>query len=186
MVRSLFIVGLVSVALLSLTSGRWTARAAKVKVWQQHTTAHFEKAQLSQAVVSSEGALRLSRKLKPLADLGAAHVWDVVEDASGNLLVATGDEGKVYKVAADGTVSVAFDSQESQVLCLAAAPDGSVYAGTGPSGLVVRLAADGKSRVVYHSPENYVWALAVDAKGTIYAGTGPKGRIYRITPHGKA
>jgi hypothetical protein len=187
MVRSLFIVGLFSVATLSLvTHWQQTARAAKVKVWQQHTPAHFEKAQFNQAVVSSEGALRLSRRLKPLADIHAAHVWDVVEDAAGNLLVATGDEGKIYKVAPDGTVSVAFDSQESQVLCLAAAPDGSVYAGTGPSGLVVRLAPDGKSKVVYHSPENYVWSLAIDAKGVVYAGTGPKGRIYKIAPHGHA
>jgi len=187
MVRSLFIVGLVSIATLCLaTHWQLTAQAAKVKVWQQHTPAHFEKAQFNQAVVSSEGALRLSRRLKPLADINAAHIWDVVEDVAGNLLVATGDEGKVYKVTPDGTVSVVFDSQESQVLCLAAAPDGSVYAGTGPSGLVVRLAADGKSKVVYHSPENYVWSLAVDAKGVVYAGTGPKGRIYKITPHGHA
>jgi hypothetical protein len=190
MLRSLSVVGLLCAgAVFSLTTDHWpltTARAAKVKVWQQHTPGHFEKAQFNQAVVSSEGALRLARRLKPLADIHAAHVWDVVEDAAGNLLVATGDEGKVYKVAADGTVSVAFDSQESQVLCLAAAADGSVYAGTGPSGLVVRLTADGKSKVVYHSPENYVWSLAVDAKGVVYAGTGPKGRIYKITPHGHA
>jgi hypothetical protein len=182
MVRSLAAaVGIGLVLVFSLTT-----EAAKVKVWQQHTPAHFEKAQLSQTVISSEGALRLARRLKPLADLNCAHVWDVVEDSSGDLLVATGDEGKVYRVKLDGTVSVAFDSQESQVLCLARAPDGSIYAGTGPSGLVVRLTGDGKAKVVYHSPENYVWSLAVDAQGTIYAGTGPKGRIYKITPHGRA
>lgn len=160
--------------------------AAKVKVWHHHAARDFEKAQLRHMVVSSEGALRLSRHLRPLADLRVTHIWDIVEDKDGNLLVATGDEGKVYRVSPEGKVSIAFDSQESQILCLAAAPDGSVYAGTGPSGLVVRLGPDGKSKVVYHSPENYVWSLAVDRKGdTIYAGTGPKGRVYQITSDGK-
>jgi hypothetical protein len=161
-------------------------QAAKVKVWHQHSPSHYDKAQLKQAVISNEGALHLSRQLKPLANLQATHVWDVVEDKDGNLFVATGDEGKIYKVTPEGKVSVAYDSDESQVLCLALAPDGSVYAGTGPGGLIVRVAPDGKARVLYHTPESYVWCLALDARGqTLYAGTGPKGRIYQVTPEGK-
>ena len=39
--------------------------AAKVKVWHQHAPAQYDKAQLKQTVVSSEGALRLSRQLRP-------------------------------------------------------------------------------------------------------------------------
>ncbi len=178
-------VRLLTLLLLAFVPG--LARAAKVKVWHHHAPAHFDKARLRQTVVSSEGAVRLSRQLRPLAALPVTHIWDIVEDRDGNLLAATGDEGRIYRVSPEGKVSVAFDSQESQVLCLAPAPDGSVYAGTGPNGLVVRLGPDGKSTVVYHSPENYVWAIAVDRKGeTIYAGTGPKGRIYQITPNGKA
>ncbi len=138
-------------------------------------------------MVSSEGALRLSRELKPLVGLDATRVWDIVEDKHGNLFAATGDEGKIYKVTPEGKVSVAFDSQESQILSLALAPDGSIYAGTGPSGLIVRIGPDEKARVIYQSPETYVWSLALDAQGqTLYAGTGPKGRIYQVSPDGKA
>jgi hypothetical protein len=163
------------------------AQAGKVKVWHHHAPAQYDKAQFKQAVITSEGTLKLSRQLKPLAALDATHVWDIVEDKDGNLYVATGAEGKVYKVAPDGKATVVFEGQESQVFCLALAPDGSVYAGTGPSGLIVRITPDGNSRVIYDSPESYVWSLAVDAKGeTIYAGTGPKGRIYQVTPEGKA
>jgi hypothetical protein len=163
------------------------AEAAKVKVWLQGAPSHYEKAHLKQIVVSSEGALRLSRELKPLVGLDATHVWDIVEDKQGNLYAATGDEGKIYQITPQGKISVAFDSQESQILCLALAPDGSIYAGTGPSGLIVRIGTDGKSRVIYQSPETYVWSLTVDAKGqNLYAGTGPKGRIYQVSPDGKA
>src|SRR5258708_3040236 len=100
--------------------------AAKTKVWQQNAASHYEKAEFRQAVVSNEGTLGLSRKLKPLLGLDATHVWDVIEDRDGNLFVATGDEGKVFKVTPDGKVTVAYAGDDSQVLCLALAPDGSV------------------------------------------------------------
>src|SRR3712207_246971 len=77
-------------------------QAAKVTVWHHHAASHYDKAQLRGAVASSEGAVRLARQLRPLAGLDATHVWDVVEDSDGDLLVATGDEGKVFKVTADG------------------------------------------------------------------------------------
>src|SRR5262245_51111832 len=75
------------------------ATAAKIKTWTAHAPADYDRAQLRQAVVSNEGAVRLARRLTPVPGIDAAHVWDVVEDAAGNLFVATGDEGKVFKVA---------------------------------------------------------------------------------------
>jgi hypothetical protein len=163
------------------------ALGAKVKVWHHHDAGHYDKAQLRGAVVSSEGALRLSRQLRPLAGLDATHVWDVIEDGDGNLIVATGDEGKVFKVTPDGKASVLYAGEDSQVLCLARAADGSVYAGTGPNGSVVRIDPSGAAKVLHRAEGCYVWSLAVDSKGeTIYAGTGPKGTVYRLTPEGKA
>jgi hypothetical protein len=162
-----------------------TAVAAKVKVWHQHTPAHFEKAQFKNAVISSEGALRLSRQLRPLANLNATRVWSVIEDRDGNLLVATGDEGRIFKVAPDGKVSIAFTSEDSQILCLAASADGTVYAGTGPGGLILRIAPNSAGEVLCKTGEAYVWSLAIDSAGQIFAGTGPKGKIYQVTREGQ-
>jgi hypothetical protein len=160
--------------------------ASKVKVWHHCLPAHYEKAKLKGAVVSNEGALRLGRELQPFASIDATHVWDIVEDKAGNLLVATGDEGKIYKVTPDGKVTLAYDSEDTEVLCLCLAADGSVYAGTGPAGHVIRITPDGKGRVIYTCVDSYVWSLAVAPSGdTVYAGTGPKGRIYRVTSEGK-
>lgn len=173
----------VSLCLCGLSS---VAQAGKVKVWHHHTPAHYDKAQLKQAVISSEGAVRLSRQLRPLAGLDATHVWDLAEDRDGNLYVATGDDGKIFKVSADGKTSVVYTSEDSQVLCLAVSTDGSIYAGTGPGGHVIRIDPRGAAKMLYACPESYVWSLAVDARGEmIYAGTGPKGRIYKIAPDGK-
>jgi hypothetical protein len=181
MLRRLLIATLAVIGLLPSQG-----QAAKVKVWHHHTLGHYEKAQFNHTVLSNEGALRLARQLRPLATLEATHVWDVVEDHAGNLLVATGDEGKIFKVAPDGTITVAYTSEDSQVLCLALAQNGTVYAGTGPSGRLMQIAPDGKARVLFQSPESYVWCLAIDpATQTVYAGTGPKGRIYEVTSQGK-
>lgn len=159
--------------------------AGKVKVWTHQGPAGFDKAQLTGTLVTSEGMVKLSRQLRPFADLDATHVWDLAEDKAGNLYAATGDEGKVYKVAADGKVSVHYTADDAQVLCLAVAPDGSLLAGTGPGGQVVRIAADGKAKTILTVPESYVWSLAVDGKtGDVYAATGPRGRVYKVAPDG--
>jgi hypothetical protein len=163
------------------------AQAAKVKFWHHANPGHYDKARFTGAVVSSAGALRLSRQLKPFASLDATHVWDIIEDKQGNLFVATGDDGKLYKVTPEGKVSIAWEAEDSQILCLALAPDGVIYAGTGPGGQLVRIKPDGKIKVIYRCPDAYIWCLALDPAGeSIYAGTGPKGRIYQVTPQGKA
>jgi hypothetical protein len=164
------------------------APAAKVKVWQHTKPADYDKAQLKQAVVTSEGTLRLARQLRPLADLKAAFIWDVVEDNAGNLLVATGDEGKLFKVGADGKATVLYAAAtDSQILCLTKAPDGTIYAGTGPTGKIIRIAPGGEPQVFADKLDAYVWSLAYDpATQNLYAGTGPKGKIYQVTAAGKS
>ncbi len=163
-----------------------TADAAKVKVWHPHTQTHYDKAKFKDAVVTSEGALRLSRQVKPLAGLEASNIWDLVEDKAGNLYVATGDEGKLYKVTPDGKSSVVYTSKDSHIFSLVATPDGSIYAGTGPAGKVVHITPDGKATTAADDLDSYVWSLAVDPDSkSVYAGTGPKGKIYRLTPAGK-
>src|SRR5688572_17932832 len=104
-----------------LASPSW---AAKVRVWHHHEAGDHDKAELKQVVLATDGAMRLSRQLRPFADIDATQVWAVTEDKAGNLYVATGHEGKLFKIAADGTATIAFNSEDSQILSLAAAADG--------------------------------------------------------------
>ena len=174
----LFTIGL----MLTATPGN----AAKVKVWQHNLQSHFDKARFKQAVVTSEGTLRLSREVKMLADLQALNVWDVIADKAGNLYAATGDQGKLWKVTPDGKTSVAYTSTDSQILCLTQGPDGAIYAGTGPGGKVIRITSEG-AQVLTDNLDSYVWGLVFDPESkTLFAGTGPKGRIYQISPDGKS
>jgi len=70
---------------------------------------------------------------------GRAHATrlDVVEDKAGNLFVATGDEGKIFKsIPTEGHRRLR--REDSQILCLVAAADGQSTLHR-PSGLIVRI-----------------------------------------------
>ncbi len=174
-------------AMACIASTPSAAYAGKVKAWHHHSPAHYEKARLQGAVLNNEGTIRLARQLRPFADIDSTHVWALTEDQDGNLLVASGENGKIFKVDAGGSVTVAFKTEDSQVFCFAQANDGTIYAGTGPNGRVYRLTRDGEVHLHYQSPESYIWCLQADPEnGALYAGTGPNGRMYRIAPDGSA
>ena len=126
-------VATLATVLALLPSG--AAFAAKVKVWHHSAPAHFEKAESKHAVVTNEGALRLSRQLKPLAKLHATHVWDVVEDRDGNLYVATGDEGKLFRITGPAAGEVWYDTGQTHVTALAVDSQKRLLAGSEPNGI---------------------------------------------------
>ncbi len=165
-----------------------SAYGGKVKLWHQYQQSHFDKAKFKNAVVTSEGVLRLSREVKALAGIAASNVWDLAEDKAGNLYAATGDEGKLYKItpAPESKATVIHTSKDGHLFSLIAVGD-AVYAGTGPTGKLLKIAADGTVTTVVENLDSYIWSLAYDpSTQNLYAGTGPKGKIYRITPDGKS
>jgi hypothetical protein len=108
-------------------------------------------------------------------DPGTKYIWDLVEDASGNVYVATGDHGEIYKVTPKGEHSLFFKSDEVHIRVIALDPKGNLIAGSDGSGLVYRIAPDGNAFVLYSAPKKEITALAVDGDGNIYAaGAGEK------------
>ena len=106
---------------------------------------------------------------------GTKYIWDLVLDKSGNLFVATGDHGEIYKVGPKGDHSVFFKSDETHIRVLALDGKGNVIAGTDGSGLVYRISPAGEGFVLYSAPKKEITALALDRDGNIYAaGVGEK------------
>ena len=111
----------------------------------------------------------------PYFDPGTKYIWDLVLDNSGNLYVATGDHGEIYKVTASGQHSLFFKSDEVHIRVLAVDPKGNVIAGSDGSGLVYRITPAGEAFVLYSAPKKEITALAIDKAGNIYAaGAGEK------------
>ena len=124
----------------------------------------------------------------PLRNSKRPKVWALVEDSAGNLYAGTGNEGKIYKIAADSdTAELYYNSPEVTIYSLAVGPDDALYAGTGPDGLIYKITdATTPPTTLLNESDKYVWALEFDDDGNLYAATGTDGKIYKITPDGES
>lgn len=106
---------------------------------------------------------------------GTKYIWDLALDKAGNLYVATGDRGEIYRVTPKGEHSLFFKSDETHIRVLALDAQGNLIAGTDGSGLIYRISPSGEGFVLYSAPKKEITALALDREGNIYAaGVGEK------------
>jgi hypothetical protein len=111
-------------------------------------------------------------------DPDSKYIWDLALDKTGNLYVATGDRGEIFRVTPKGEHAVFFKSDEAQIRVLAFDPQGNLIAGSDGSGLVYRISPSGEGFVLYSAPKKEITALAVDGNGNIYAaGVGEKRNV---------
>ncbi len=108
-------------------------------------------------------------------DPGTKYIWDLAFDNAGNLYVATGDHGEIYRVTPKGEHSVFFKSDEAHIRVLSVDAQGNLIAGSDGSGLVYQIKPSGEGFVLYSAPKKEITALAIDKAGNIYAaGVGEK------------
>jgi WD40 repeat protein len=103
------------------------------------------------------------------------YIWDLALDPKGQLYIATGDQGQIFRVDRKARSSLLFKSDEAHIRVLAFDTKGNLVAGSDGSGLVYRISPAGDGFVLYSAPKKEITALAVDAAGNIYAaGVGEK------------
>ncbi|MGC1648797.1 MAG: hypothetical protein WA741_23510 [Candidatus Sulfotelmatobacter sp.] len=112
---------------------------------------------------------------------GTKYIWDLVLDKAGNLYVATGDHGEIYKVMPKGEHSLFFKSDDTHIRVLALDGKGNLIAGTDGSGLVYRISPAGEGFVLYSAPKKEITALALDREGNIYAAAVGEKRASAVT-----
>ena len=107
------------------------------------------------------------------------YIFAVTTDAKGNIYLATGPKGKVYKLdPAAKNSELIYDSSDKNILSLAIGEDGFVYAGSDERGLVYKINPDkkpaleqseGTAAVLYDSAQAEITALAFGQNGWLYA-----------------
>lgn len=100
---------------------------------------------------------------------GTKYIWDLALDKGGNLYVATGDHGEIFRVTPKGEHSVFFKSDETHIRVLAFDALENLIAGSDGSGLIYRISPAGEGFVLYSAPKKEITALALDRAGNIYA-----------------
>src|SRR5947207_10100057 len=171
----------IAAAVLALSA---TVIASSPKFFQASTQADFLKGDVENLSVDSHGRLVLGPATELIYETSAPFVWSMIGGTDGSLFIGTGNEGKVFRIDAQGKGSVFFDAAELEAHALAPAPNGGLYVATSPDGKIYKVDRNGDTAEFFDPADKYIWALAVDAKGNLYAGTGDKGVIYKITPDG--
>ena len=166
--------------LLFFAAFHFTSNASEPAIWTVDTRAEVLRGEARGVSISETGAITLAPKLAQIFNTEQPYVWSSAADASGNVYLGTGGDGKIFRVSADGKGALLYDTNELNVAALAIGRAGEIYAGTSPDGRVYRISADGRAEVFFEPKEKYIWSLAVLSDGSVAVGTGDGGKIYLV------
>jgi len=174
------------VALLLGIAAVSTVMASLPIFWSLEGRDDFLAGEVDGLSISSDGIISLAPATRSLYEGTEPFFWSLVSDGRGNLYAGSGNEGKVYRIDAEGNGSVLLDTNELEVHGLAVDRQGNIYAATSPRGHVYKIAPGGEQEVFFDPEDRYIWALAFDAAGNLLVATGDQGNLYRVAPSGNS
>jgi hypothetical protein len=98
-----------------------------------------------------------------------AFIWAIDFAPNGDLLVATGVEGKLFRVTPKGEGKLLFTAPETHVRSLALKSDGTILAGGAGKGRIYEIRPDGAAHALYDSPLSEISTIYIDDKGIGWA-----------------
>ena len=109
-----------------------------------------------------------------LFDPDERYIWAILQSPrdgafAGDVLVATGDPGRIYRVDSTGDATLFYDTETTHVMALAFDDRGNLLAGTGSPGQVFRIAPNGEAFVVLDSTLDEIRTIRLAADGSYYA-----------------
>ena len=99
---------------------------------------------------------------------GARYIWALKVAKDGALFVATGDQGKLFRVTAPGVGAVYYETGQSHVTCLEFDSQGALLAGSEPNGILYRITAANKAFVLYDANLPEIRAIVPAPDGNLY------------------
>ncbi len=173
------------VAVTVVAASAAAVMASSPKFFQSATQADFLKGDAENLSIDGRGQLMLGPATELVYETPSPFLWTVTPTADGTLFIGTGNDGRVFKVDAQGNGTPFFDATELEVHAMTPAPNGGLYVATSPDGRIYKVDRNGAATTFFDPDDKYIWALATDARGNLYAGTGEKGVVYKIAPDGK-
>jgi hypothetical protein len=159
--------------------------AGQTHTWSQGDFSDFEKGNIKNLSVRSDGLLTLAPHSHELFDTSSPYLWALAQDSKGNLYAGGGTSAKLYRIGADGKGKMLAEFDALEIHAIAVDSKDRVYAATSPDGKVYRITGTSKPEVFYDPKAKYIWSLAFDSKGDLFVATGDQGEIHRVTPDGK-
>jgi hypothetical protein len=98
-----------------------------------------------------------------------AYIWSLLPLSGGDLAVATGVDGKLFRVSANGQGKVLYDAADTHIRSIAERRDGTLVAGASGKGRIYTIAKDGAAVALFDSPLNEISSVYVDANDVAWA-----------------
>src|SRR5687768_11066954 len=98
-----------------------------------------------------------------------AYIWALEPLEGGDLAVATGVDGKLFRVNAKGEGKVLYDAPDTHIRSLARRSNGTLLAGASGKGRIYEISATGSAHALFDSPLNEISSVFVDANGIGWA-----------------
>ena len=159
--------------------------ASQTRIWTEADYSDFEKGNLKNLSLRSDGVVTLAPQFQEIYDTSSAYLWALARDSKDNLYAGGGPGAKLYRLSASGEKKTLAELDGLQIPAIAIDARDRVYAATAPDGKVYRVAPDGKSEVFYDPKAKYIWALAFDKAGNLLVATGDPGAVHRVAPDGR-
>lgn len=150
--------------------------------------ADFERGNLTNLSLSSNGRLSLAPAVKQIYDPSVTFLWAIVADSKGNVFTGGGGLGgsksKLFEIDPSGKSKTLAELDGMSIEALAIDRQDRIYAATSPDGKVYRIDNAGKVETFYDPKQKYIWALAFSKSGDLFVATGDSGEIHRVAPNG--
>jgi hypothetical protein len=157
-------------ALLALSIA---ALAVTPQFWENFTQDDLLKGSLDRVSLTADGKLFLAPAYDLVFDTLQPYIFSMVRDKAGNVYVGTGDEGKVFKIDAQGKGSLYFQSKELNIFAMALDASDTLYVGTSPDGKVYKVSGPNESSEFCNPGSKYIWSMVLIMGATSMWGRAP-------------
>ncbi len=164
------------------------ALAGGTRSFKQTTARDFEEGEATASTILPTGEVAPGMKTLRIP-IEAAFAWCGALARDGRTAYfGTGDQGRIFSVAAGGAARKLAELDAAWVTALAVRPDGGILAGSTPGGRIFAVNPTTSGvRVLAKLPAEHVWALVHDARtGATYAAAGGPGKVFAVDAKGVA
>jgi len=171
--------------ILLLVTGATICLAGETRSWTQSNYSDFQKGNLKNLSIRSDGRLSLAPNTTEIYDSSTAYLWALAQDSRGNLYTAGGPGAKLFRIPPKGKGEKIAEFDALEIHAIAIDSKDRVYVATAPDGKIYRVGPNGKTEEFYDPRQKYIWSMLCDPAGNLYIATGDQGEVHKVTPDGK-
>ena len=154
--------------------------SASTKKWEFNSYENFINGKFYGVSLTEDGELLLSPEIEKFESINCIYVWDIQKDSKGNIYIATGNEGLIYKIDKNNNITKFFETASISAFKILIDDEDNLYVITLTKGLLYKINPDGRGEVIFVFKGDHIWDMIFEDKENIILATGVPGILYRF------